>query len=188
MIGGEYFFIAAVAVSAAAAFTDWRTGEIPNWLTLGPLAVAPLAHVGVTFASVGVWKPALQAGLFSVLGAIACGIVPLLLYRLDVDDQQAMYGGDVKLLAAIGAICRPLVGIECEFYTFIAAALYAPGKLAYEGKLMAALGNMVAIVINPLLPKKRRKKISADMLTLMRLGPFVFVGTSLAVALNWRVP
>ena len=33
-----------------------------------------------------------------------------------------MGGGDVKLLAAIGAICGAVVGIEAELYAFITAA------------------------------------------------------------------
>jgi hypothetical protein len=32
----------ALGVATAAAFCDWRRGEIPNWLTLPPIVVAPL--------------------------------------------------------------------------------------------------------------------------------------------------
>ena len=182
MIGAQYFFVAAVVVSALAAWSDWRTGEIPNWMTLGPLLVAPVAHAVVNYVYAGS-SAALEAGLFSVLGAVACGAVPLILYRF-----EAIGGGDIKLLAAMGAICRPMVGIECEFYAFIAAAIYAPGRLAFQGKLMTVLGNTLALVVNPFLPKKRRRELSPEMLTELRFGPSVFAGTVIAVFLNWRAP
>ena len=34
----------ALLIAAIAAVTDFRTGEIPNWLTLPPLVAAPLAY------------------------------------------------------------------------------------------------------------------------------------------------
>ena len=40
-----WFLVAAVLVTAVAAWTDWRTGKIPNWLTLGALGCAPVAWI-----------------------------------------------------------------------------------------------------------------------------------------------
>ena len=37
------FLVLAVIVSAIGAFTDWRRGIIPPWLTLGALASATTA-------------------------------------------------------------------------------------------------------------------------------------------------
>jgi prepilin peptidase CpaA len=97
-------------------------------------------------------------------------------------------GGDVKLLAAVGAICRTTIGIEAVFYAFLIAAIYAQARLAYEGKLLRTLGNTVAIVVNPFLPKARRRKLSKEAMTWTRLGPSVFAGTVVAVLLNWSLP
>ena len=103
MLGATYFIAFAVLVAALSAWIDWRTGHIPNWVTLGPLAVAPVAHFAVN-ALTGHSHEAVQAAGFSILGAGVCALVPLLLYR-----AGAIGGGDVKLLAAIGAICRTRV-------------------------------------------------------------------------------
>jgi prepilin peptidase CpaA len=177
------FLVVAVLVAAIGAWIDWRTGHIPNWVTLVPLGAAPLAHFGVTAAAARPLTEAAQAAGFSVLGAFVCAIVPVVLFR-----AGAIGGGDVKLLAAIGALCRPMVGIEAEFYAFMAAAIIAPARLAWEGKLLRVLGNTLALVINPFLPKKKRREIAPEMLTSIRFGPAIFAGTLIAALLHWRLP
>lgn len=180
MFGAQYFFTAAVVLAVVAGWLDWRTGHMPNLLTLVPLLGAPFAHAAVGYVRGGL-DAAGTGFLFSILGALACAIVPLILYY-----AGAIGGGDVKLLAAIGALCRASVGVECELYAFVAAALYAPGRLAYEGKLMSALGNTLMLALNPFLPKARRRKIAPEMLTEVRFGPSVAVGTLIGVLLSWR--
>lgn len=182
MFGAQYFFVAALVITVAAAWFDWRTGHIPNWLTLLPLCAAPFGHLLLGWLTGG-RNAGGEAFLFSILGAVACVAVPLLLYQ-----AGGIHGGDVKLLAAVGALCRTSVGIDCELYAFVAAALYAPARLAYEGKLLKVLGNTLMLVANPLLPKARRRKLAPEMMTEMRFGPAVAVGTLIAVFLNWRGP
>ena len=180
MLGAPYFLVFALVVTAVAALYDWRTGHIPDWLTLGSLCVAPVAHVAFHVAQ-GRSGEALDAGLNAVLGAAVCAAVPILLYRV-----EGMYGGDVKLLAALGAILRPMGGIEAELFAFIAAALFAPARLAYEGKLGSVFANTVALVLNPFRPKHRRREIPREMLTKMRFGPAIFAGTCAAALTQWR--
>src|SRR5438128_2263359 len=84
-----------------------------------------------------------------------------------------VFGGDVKLLAAVGAVLRPQVGIEAEFYAILAAAIFALGRFAFEGKLFKILGNTLTIAINPFLPEAKRRKISPEMMTQMRFGPAI---------------
>ncbi len=183
MVGGPYFLLAATLVAALAAWFDSRTGEMPNWLTLGALLAAPVAH-GVTAAvAAHALEPAVQAAGFSVLGAVVCAAVPLALYR-----ASAIGGGDVKLFAALGALLRTLVGVEAQFYACIAACVLAFGRLAYEGKLFRVLGNTVMLAVNPFLPKDRRREITPDMMTWARFGPAIFVGTAAAALLHWRQP
>lgn len=180
MLLAPYFMAAALVIAAIAAVTDWRTGEIPNKLTLIPLAVAPFAHAVVGYLAGGVTEAAWEFG-FSVLGALTCGLVPLILYIVG-----GGFGGDVKLQAALGAILGMMLGLEAEFYGFLVAALYAPAKLAYEGKLLRVLGNTLSLVINPFLPKAKRKPLSQEMLTQLRMAPPFFIGLCVAVFLNWR--
>jgi prepilin peptidase CpaA len=178
----HWFLVSAVVVAAVAAWFDFRTGHIPNWVTLGPLCLAPIAHFALQLFR-ATSSVAVQAAGVSVLGAAVCALVPLMLYR-----AGAIGGGDVKLLAAMGAIFRPLVGIEAEFYAFLAAALIAPARLAYEGKLMQVLGNTLTLALNPFRPKERRRQITPEMMTSIRFGPAIFLGAFAAAIVNWSAP
>src|SRR5687767_10166147 len=103
-------YAVAVGLAAAAAITDWRTGRIPNWLTLPPLVAAPVAYV----AAAG-----LDGLLPSLLGMLVCGAPPYILFR-----RGAMGGGDVKLLAAVGAVAGISVGLEGQLLGLVIASLY----------------------------------------------------------------
>jgi prepilin peptidase CpaA len=176
-----YFLVAAAIISAIAAASDLRTGEIPNWLTLGVLLVAPVAHIAFALATHMSGHDALVEAGMSLLGALACSIVPAVLYR-----QDAIGGGDVKLLAGMGAVLQPRLGLEAEMYSFFAAGLIAPAFLAYEGKLFRTLKNTVLLALNPLLPKSKRRPIEPTLLTWFRFGPAIFVGMAVTAYLHWR--
>jgi prepilin peptidase CpaA len=179
-MGELYFFLAAILVTGLAAWFDWRTGEIPNWLNFGALG-AGLAGHAIAGGLRGGWSGAGKGLLLSLAGMGVCVFVPYLLWR-----SRAIFGGDVKLLAALGAILRPMVGIEAELYSFIVAALWAPAKLAYEGKLLKTLGNTVLLTKNAFVPKHKRREIPREMMEKMRFAPSVFVATIVTVALHWR--
>ncbi len=162
-----YLYGMAVVMTAIAAFTDWKTGHIPNWLTLPPLVLGPIVH-GLSNGA---------AGLFGSLLAVAiCGAVPLLMFW-----RGGMAGGDVKLFAAIAAVCGVEVGLEAEFLAFVVAGIYALGRLAWQGSLLRTLGNSFYMGLNPLLPQRLRKPISPELLHSLRLGGAIFAGTLIAV-------
>lgn len=177
-----YFLLAAAVLAAIAAAYDVRSWEMPNWLTLGALLVAPFAHVAIALTAFHMKLHAsLLEGWGSLLGAITCSFVPAILYR-----QEAIGGGDVKLLAAIGAILQWRLGLEAEMYSFFAAGLIAPAFLAYEGKLFRTLKNTALLAANPLLPKKKRRQVEPALLTWFRFGPAIFIGTAVTAYLHWR--
>jgi prepilin peptidase CpaA len=178
-----YFLIAAAAVAGVAAWTDGRTGNIPNWLTLGALAAGLLGHFVMGFVYGAGWRSALASVGFSVAGALLCGLVPAFMYW-----KGAIGGGDIKLFAAIGAICQPMVGLEMETYAFIAAALIAPAKLAYQGLLWRTLTQSFGLVVNPFRKPENRKETPAEMMTWFRLGPAIFLGAATTVLLHWELP
>jgi prepilin peptidase CpaA len=166
------FIFAALLSSAVAALLDWRRREIPNWLTFGALGAAVIAHGIVGALRVGVLG-GLQEAAWSVIGAAACALVPFVFWRKGVFG-----GGDVKMLAALGGLLQPTLAIEAEFYALIVAAIFAPARLAWEGKLLQVLGNSAAIMINPLLPKAKRRTISPEVLTQIPFGPAIFAGVA----------
>jgi prepilin peptidase CpaA len=178
-----YFLIAAALVAAVGALIDFRTGHIPNWLTLGTLPVAVLAHGIVGWRIAGGVNGGLSGLGFSLAGVAMCTAVPLFMYF-----RGAIGGGDVKLFAAIGALCQPLAGLEVETYSFLVAAVIAPAKLAYDGRLLQTLGRTLALVVNPFRKKERRSAIPAEMMTWFRLGPAIFIGAAATVLMHWDWP
>lgn len=158
---------AAILIAGIAAVMDWRTGRIPNYLTLPPLIIAPIVY-GITDGTVGV--------LSSIVGMLLCGLVPFFLWR-----QGAIGGGDVKMTAAIGAVAGVLVGLEIEFISFIVGGLYALGRLAWEGQLLRTFANSFYLALNPLLPKKWRRKINPSLLSTVRMGGSFLVAAVLTL-------
>ena len=163
-----------VALAAIAAFTDFRRGIIPNWLTLPPLVIAPIVHA----IQGGAW-----AGLASVAAAVLCGLVPYLLFK-----RGAAGGGDVKLLAAIGAVAGLSLGVEAQLATFMAAAVVSLGQLAWRGQLVRTLANTFYLALNPVLPRRMRREMAPELMTAVRLGSFVLAGTVIAVVLRHQMP
>lgn len=179
------FLLAAVIVTAIAAWRDLRTGKIPNGLTIGTLILAPVAHVAYALAvqkTTGL--DALQEGAFSVGGALVCGAVPALLHR----GWGAIGGGDVKLFAAVGALCQTMLGLEIQTHGLFVAVLVAPAYLAYDGKLFTTLKSAMVLLLNPLVPKARRASVSPELTTWFRLGPAVLAGAVLSTLLHGRAP
>lgn len=162
-----WVFGLALVLSGIAAWTDWRGGHISNYITLPPLVLGPLGY-GLAFGVNGF--------LGAVLAIVLCGLGPLLMYYMG-----AMAGGDVKLLAALGAICGTGIALEGEFLGLIVASIYALGRLTWDGKLFNTLGNMAFIGLNPVLPKRWRRTLSKELLERIRLGGAIFGGLALTV-------
>jgi prepilin peptidase CpaA len=170
----------AIAIAAIGAYFDWRKGEIPNWLTLPAIALAPFLHIGRFSLAKETTEAALYEGAFSLGGAALCAVVPLLLFR-----QSAIGGGDVKLFVALGALLQPMLGVEAQMYGFFAGAILAPARLAYEGKLLSTVKNAFAILANLFLPKSKQRTVDASALSWFRLGPAILLGVVLTAYLHW---
>ena len=159
--------VGMICVAAVAAAADWRTGHIPNWLTLPVVVVAPIAYF------IGYGTPGLIA---SLIGLFACGLIPYLLFRND-----AIGGGDVKLFAALGAVGGLQLGIEAQLFGLGAAAIFGLALIAWRGALRRTLWNAFRLATNPVTPKHLRAEVTPEMMTSMRLGAPIFVGTVVAV-------
>ena len=177
-----YLLLVAAAVTAVAAYTDLRRGEIPNWLTFGGflaglVASAALAARTGELSRVG----ASVAGAF--VGSLLCAVIPLYLWR-----NGAMGGGEVKLFMALGSLCHPLTGLDIELTAFIAGSLLAPVKLAFDGQLIATMKRTGMLVANVFLPKNRHYELPRAALVWFRFGPAIFLATLWVAIAEWRHP
>ncbi len=113
-------FVLLTAVVLTAAVFDWRTQRIPNRL-LGSAVLAGLLLAGV-FGLIEGGFGGLLGGLGRSAFALLAGFIPLFLICM----AGGLGGGDVKMMAAIGAIAANWeVVLGAAFYGFIAAALIA---------------------------------------------------------------
>lgn len=122
----------AVAVTAGLFDLKWR--RIPNWLALAGLVLGFVLHLSQA-GPAGVGTAAAGAGL-----ALAV-YLPLWLLR-------AMGGGDLKLMAALGAI----LGWQEWLLLFVAASLggavIAIGVVLCRGRLGRTLANVGSILVD----------------------------------------
>jgi prepilin peptidase CpaA len=138
---------AAVLVLVAGA-SDIRSRRIPNWLTLSGVCAGLALHA----ATAGFSGLKLSAmGMLLGFGAY------LALYCL-----HAMGAGDVKLMAAVGAIVGPAAWISVFVATAIAAGLLSLGLVIFKRRLRETLRNAFFIVgelVQFRAPYKRRSDL-----------------------------
>jgi hypothetical protein len=139
--GRRGFFVAslAAAVCVLAALWDAFALRIPNQLTytaaLLGLALNGLSAVlGLLHADTAVtWLGA--AGIReSLLGLVACGLL-----GLAGNLAAGIHGGDLKLLAALGAMLGLTVTAQATLLALVAALGYAVLNLAVFGRLNLVL-------------------------------------------------
>lgn len=143
------FFGFSMAVGLTATVTDLRNRTIPNWLSLTALLVG-LAARTYLYGSSG----AADAGLGVLIG-FAVFLVFFLL--------GGMGGGDVKLMAAFGAILGREQILTAAIWTALAGGLMALGYLAFK-KLRRAV------------KKERRAEDELDRKDSMPYAPAILMG------------
>jgi Flp pilus assembly protein protease CpaA len=165
----NYALLLVALLTAVAAIWDLRTGEIPNRLIAIGAGLCGLALMVSGSGNV------LATLLSMLLGVTLVALVPFLLFR-----AGGIGGGDVKLLALVGLALGPALGLQTELYAFVAALLYAPLRLIWDGKLVHALKTMGVLLVRPFLPAHRKPApVPPEELTVLRFGPAIFVGTLL---------
>lgn len=144
---GSAALLLLVAVSVVSAVTDLWKGRIYNAVTYPAIA----AGFGLQLATAGV------PGLGAALGGVAvCALPALVLFRLG-----GMGGGDVKLLAAVGAVAGWPAAAEILLLTFVFAGLVALFQLAWHGQLFATLGRGLRAVASVVVVRWRPTAQSA---------------------------
>jgi prepilin peptidase CpaA len=124
--------IVLAVVAGAAAVSDLRSRSIPNWLTLGGLVAGFVAQIAL-----GGWAGAKAAAL---------GFGLALLVYLPLFALRAMGGGDVKLMAAIGAAAGPQNWLAIFLITSILGGPIALVTVVMRGRLGKTIRNIAAIL------------------------------------------
>lgn len=104
-----------------AAYTDFKSSIIPNWLTYSGAAVGLLLQ-----AAMGGWS----GMAFSLLGGLVGFLLTLLLYMI-----HAVGGGDVKLFMAIGLCTGMFFTLQILLYSILYAGFLAVFILLYTKTL-----------------------------------------------------
>jgi prepilin peptidase CpaA len=120
--------ITALAIAVVACVTDLRSRRIPNLLTFGSAAAALAFHA----ATGGVWGFATACAGWAV--GVAFFLLPFAL--------GGMGGGDIKLVAALGAWMGPVAALWLGLYTGIAGGVLAIAVSISRGYLRQALSNI----------------------------------------------
>ena len=127
------FEMLPAAVASLAAVIDVRWRRIPNWLTLAAFAAGVLMQVLRLGAS----------GVVVALAGAALGFCVLLPFYV----IHAIGAGDVKLLAALGALLGPQALVSVAIYGALVGGLISALILAKRGLLRRSLSD---ITTNPL--------------------------------------
>ena len=114
----------AVVVAAVAAFFDLRSRRIPNWFTYTILTLALL----IAFLLGGEQRFMLRAA------GVGVAVPFLVLFYLGLFG-----GGDVKLMAAIGALAGPFYGMNIALTSLLVGGLCAAVILLWQGRLWSTL-------------------------------------------------
>lgn len=166
----QLFLLLTVALAALAAFSDLRTGLIPNRLVLSfAIGVVCLRALGVAAS----WTPASVLLYEMLFGALMAGCVPLILYL-----AGGLGGGDLKLLVVCGAALGPLAAAHLEMYAFMLGAAFVLARLTYRGTLLRTLWRSL---------RARAKRDSArdEAPEVLRFAPAVLVAALLVLVEQW---
>jgi prepilin peptidase CpaA len=160
--------VAVAAGALAATVIDVRTRRIPNLLT------ATMAGVGVTLAAGGFSGLSLPASLLGLVVGFALMMPGHLL--------GATGAGDVKLMAAIGAIIGPALVISAFLFSAVAGGVLAVAVAVRRRRLtvtLAGTGRLIAA------PKDARQAIgSGTPANRFAYGPAIAVGSVVAALLG----
>ncbi|WP_428936830.1 A24 family peptidase [Fontivita pretiosa] len=123
------------AMLALAASLDWRARRIPNWLTLGLAAGGLVNSLFPATRLAGPDQALLGAGLGLAL-------------TFPMFWLGAIRGGDVKLIAALGAWLGPIGVIKLLVVQALVGLVIVLVQCAARGKLTALLSNSAVLAMN----------------------------------------
>lgn len=156
--------MALAAGALAATIIDVRSHRIPNALT------ATMAVVGVGLAASGLSGIALAASI----GGLVAGLALM----LPGHALGATGAGDVKLMAAVGAIVGFRLVVTAFVFTAIAGGILAIAVAMRRRRLAATLAGTGRLIGTP--ADARREIRSAAPVSRFAYGPAIAIGSLVA--------
>jgi prepilin peptidase CpaA len=157
-------FVTIAAGMVAATVVDIRTRRIPNELT------AAMAGIGIGLSAAGISGISVWA---SMLG-FAVGLALMMPGHV----LGATGAGDVKLMAAVGAIVGPALVVTAFLFTAVAGGVLAVVVAARRRRLSATLAGTGRLVAGS--AETRAQLRSAPAASRFAYGPAIAVGSILA--------
>lgn len=138
-----------VGLLLVATITDVRRGYVYNWNTYSGILLALAASATATMLGVdlehGMKEDAARFGFTSVsdsaIGLLASGGIMIVCFVFFGDDKVG--GGDVKLIAMIGAFLGVYRGLEALLWTFVLGAVFALLHLIWKYGVWRILGHVL---------------------------------------------
>ena len=159
----------ALAVGVlVATVIDIRSRRIPNALT------ATMAGIGIGLAAAGISGMSLGAAVF--------GFVVGLVLMLPGHALGATGAGDVKLMAAIGAIVGPGLVVNAFLFTAVAGGFLAVVVALRRRRLAATLAGTARMIAAPAGTKREIQAKTPS--SRFAYGPAIAVGSVLAALIG----
>lgn len=170
----SYIAIVTFVVLAIAVWKDLQSNKIPNWLTL-PSIVIGLALCYFDNGLIGLKLSAIGLGVGFVVF-----LIPFAL--------GGMGGGDVKLMAAVGALIGwPLV-VWAVLLSCVTALFGAVAKAIWKGRFLKLLTNTWLIIKNTLIAlAMRRPATEIKEVTRIQAAVYVPFGVAIAIGTLWAL-
>jgi len=154
----QTIWVPTLALALTAAWTDWRSRRIPNWLTVSGAIVGGTLH-----AALSGWHGA----LFALEGAAVA-----LLLLLPPVLMRLLGAGDWKLMGALGAFLGPVLILFVFVLSIFTSGLMAMVQMSTAGRVRETLQNMFVLVRGVLsFGLKANQQVSLDNPNALKL-PF----------------
>lgn len=124
----EAIFLSAMLIAGVAAFLDWRSRRIPNWLTI------PALVAGLVINTIVSGLPGLLHSL-EAASAVMLVLLPVVLLK-------GLGGGDWKLMGALGAWLGPTRVIIVLLATIAVSGLLALIQIIRQKRFIQTARNM----------------------------------------------
>jgi prepilin peptidase CpaA len=161
-------FTALASGALVATVVDIRVRRIPNALT------ATMAGVGIGFAASGV------SGIS--LGASVVGLMLGFALMMPGHALGATGAGDVKLMAAVGAIVGPALVVSAFLFTAVTGGVLALAVAVRRQRLAATLAGTGRLIAAPGEAKQEIRAATGS--SRFAYGPAIAIGSVLAALIG----